>query len=125
MAMPQRTPLGSSAMPRREFSPKIMVEAFKRAGGKCQRCTARLSVGKFAYDHVIPDALGGEPTLENCEVLCTSCHGVKTNRTDIPTIAKVKRVKINHIGARHSSSPMPGSKASRWRKPMRGPAVLR
>lgn len=110
---------------RRPFPAKVMVDAFKRAKGHCQKCTVRLSVGKFAYDHVIPDALGGEPTLENCEVLCASCHGVKTHRTDIPAIAKVKRQEARHVGASRSSSPMPGSRGTKWRKPMRGPAVLR
>ena len=85
---------------RRNFPDKVKAEAFERAKGRCQGCTAKLFVGKIHYDHRIPDAMGGEPTLENCDVLCTSCHSEKTTRLDVPAIAKVKRIRAAHIGAR-------------------------
>jgi 5-methylcytosine-specific restriction protein A len=78
-------------MSRREFSRKIMAAAALRASGHCEICTCRLREGGFHYDHRIPDALGGEPTLDNCQVLCRSCHGSKTTKRDIPTISKSKR----------------------------------
>lgn len=99
---------------RREFPAKVLGEAFLRAAGKCEKCTARLYVGKFHYDHVIPDAMGGEPTLANCEVLCTACHAIKTRTKDVPAIAKVKRVAKAHRGIKRPTSfrkPPPGS---RW-----------
>ena len=74
--------------------------AFERAGGHCEGCTARLTVGKFAYDHVVPDALGGEPILTNCAVLCTNCHGAKTAKGDVPRIAKAVRTYRKNINAR-------------------------
>lgn len=85
---------------RREFPAKVRVAAFERAKGRCEKCTARLFVGKFIYDHIIPDALGGEPTLENCQVLCSACDDVKTDKNDIPVIAKVKRIRVKHYGGR-------------------------
>lgn len=87
---------------RRPFPTKIMVAAFERAKDHCEGCGARLAVGKFAYDHVIPDAMGGEPTLDNCAVLCVACHSEKTRRGDIPAIAKVKRIRAKHVGATKS-----------------------
>jgi 5-methylcytosine-specific restriction enzyme A len=101
-------------MTRREFSAKVKVAAFERAKGRCERCTARLVVGKIEYDHVIADALGGEPTLENCAVLCSACHGIKTP-ADTTKAAKVKRTTRKLVaGIRKRSSfpkPPPGS---RW-----------
>jgi 5-methylcytosine-specific restriction protein A len=87
---------------RREFSKQVKRDAFMRANGCCEakNCGARLSVGKFHYDHEIPDALGGEPTLENCVVLCIACHREKTSRNDIPAIAKTKRIRDRNIGIR-------------------------
>lgn len=76
---------------RRTFSTKVKLAAFQRAAGRCEKCTSRLSVGKFQFDHVIADAMGGEPTLKNCEVLCLACHGEKTAGSDIPAIAKVNQ----------------------------------
>lgn len=87
-------------MARREFPAKVKALAFERAGGNCEGCTARLTVGKFHYDHVIPDALSGEPVLSNCAVLCTNCHGAKTAKEDVPRIAKAVRTHRKNINAR-------------------------
>ncbi len=85
---------------RREFPKQVKRDAFLRANGCCEGngCGARLSIGKYHYDHEIPDALGGEPTLENCLVLCIACHKVKTSGSDVPAIAKTKRIRDRHIG---------------------------
>ena len=105
---------------RREFTDKIKVDAFTRAGGKCEKCTGHLYAGKVHYDHRIPDAMGGEPTLANCDVLCASCHGVKTRTLDVPAIAKVKRIRAKHIGAKRSAWP-----TSKWRRKVNGETVPR
>ncbi len=103
-------------MSRREFPTKIKVAAALRAGGNCEKCTARLYYGKFHYDHRIPDALGGEPTLENCTVLCTSCHSTKTTKKDVPAIAQAKRREAKHLGAKKPKRPWPRRPfASQWR----------
>jgi 5-methylcytosine-specific restriction endonuclease McrA len=83
---------------RREFSAKIKAAAALRSGGHCESCTARLATGSYHYDHVIPDAMGGEPTLANCSVVCKACHSVKTGKHDVPQIAKAKRRERNRFG---------------------------
>jgi hypothetical protein len=87
---------------RREFSKQVKRDAFVRAGGVCEgkSCGARLHAGKFHYDHDLADGLGGEPTLDNCVVLCVACHGEKTTTNDIPKIAKVKRILDRERGIR-------------------------
>jgi 5-methylcytosine-specific restriction endonuclease McrA len=82
----------------------VKLAAFERAGGHCEKCTARLYAGKFHYDHVLPDWLGGTPTLENCAVLCVACHGEKTTQEDRPRIDKAKRQRAKHLGVRRPSS---------------------
>jgi 5-methylcytosine-specific restriction endonuclease McrA len=89
---------------RREFSAKVMLAAYERAAGSCEGCGLPLHVGRFHYDHILPDALGGTPTLDNCQVLCVACHGKKTAGTDVPRIAKAKRVRAKHLGIRKPSS---------------------
>lgn len=89
---------------RREFTNAIKAAAALRADGCCEGCTRRLSAGDFHYDHDIPDALGGEPTLENCRVLCRSCHKVKTATADVPRIAKAKRNYRKAHGIKKRSS---------------------
>lgn len=111
-------------MSRREFPAKVMVAAFERAKGHCESCGARLTTGKFHYDHVIPDAMGGQPTLENCAVLCTSCHGTKTRTQDVPAIARAKRRHAKHIGAKQPNR-FPGSRDSKFKRKLNGEVVLR
>lgn len=89
---------------RREFTRKVMSAAWERCGGRCEHCTAKLFPGHIEYDHIIPDALGGEPTLDNCQVLCTACHSAKTGKIDVPTIRKSDRIRDKHHGATKRSS---------------------
>lgn len=105
---------------RREFPAKVKVAAYERSQGCCKGCGAVLHVGRFHYDHDIPDALGGEPVLSNCVVLCAPCHSAKTTGADVPRIAKTRRQRAAHIGAKTSKRPLPGSRASGIRKRMDG-----
>jgi 5-methylcytosine-specific restriction protein A len=85
---------------RQEFSEKVKVAAFERAKGRCERCTALLAgSNRPQYDHAIPDAVDGPPTLANCLVLCRNCHGRKTSEKDVPEIAKTKRIRAKHANA--------------------------
>lgn len=103
-------------MSRREFSKQVKRDAFMRANGQCEgepygeRCPVKLTLGKYHYDHEIPDALGGEPILDNCRVLCVACHKDKTTTKDIPAIAKTKRIQDRHNGIKKPRT------MTRWRR---------
>lgn len=88
---------------RREFPARVKRAAWLRSGGHCERCTAKLFPGKIEYDHVLPDGLGGEPTLENCECVCSACHTAKTHGQDRPRIHKAERQAKRHLGIRKPS----------------------
>jgi 5-methylcytosine-specific restriction protein A len=105
---------------RREFSRKTRAEVALRAGGCCEACGAKLKVGEGEYDHILPDQLGGEPTAENCSLVCRVCHRAKT-ANDVGRIRKGDRQRDRHTGAMKSRSrPIPGSRASGIRKRMDG-----
>lgn len=99
---------------RREFSSKTKVAAFKRDKGRCQECSKDLRPGDVFYDHIIADATGGEPTLDNCQCLCRTCHDLKTALHDVPAAAKVKRQAAKSINATAPKQPInsPGFAAS-------------
>lgn len=117
---------------RTEFSAKVKAQAFERSGGFCEkldaegkRCGLKLQTGKFRYDHILPDWLGGEATLENCCVQCLACDAPKT-AADQTRIAKTKRQHLAHIGAKaRKGRPIPGSKASGISKKFSGEVVRR
>lgn len=68
-------------------------EALARCGGRCEACRAVLVKGGYQYDHDLPDAFGGPPTLANCRVLCTACHQAKRDWT---AISKSNRIRKKH-----------------------------
>lgn len=85
---------------RQEFPKIVRRNVAFRAEGKCEKCHLRLKRGEGHYDHIIPDALGGEPTDDNCQLLCAPCHKIKTSTKDIPAIAKTKRIQDREMGIR-------------------------
>lgn len=122
-------------MARREFSDKVRKQAWARAAMCCEavgpdyglepgeRCNGTLS-GGHDFDHIIPDSIGGEPTLENCAVVCKLCHGIKTRTLDTPRAAKTKRQERIARGPKKRSR-MPGSRDSKFKQKIGGGTVLR
>lgn len=106
-------------MPRREFPKAVREAALARAAGQCEaslpdgtRCPCALVPAHYRFDHVIPDANGGEPSLANCQVICCDCDAAKY-RTDRPAIDRTRRLRERHEGTKAPSRrPVPGSKAS-------------
>jgi|GEM_PF-893617 len=108
---------------RREFPAKVKDAAWKRSDGHCEigrvphmpevGCGRKLATGDIHYDHINPDGLTGEPVLDNCAVLCRSCHKIKTTTHDVPVIARAKRRQRLAIGIKQRSGRrLPGSKDS-------------
>ena len=109
---------------RHEFSLKIKTLAAARAAGHCEDCTRLLTVGDYHYDHEIPDAMGGMATLENCRVLCKSCHTTKTTQIDAKRISKAKRNYRKAHGIR-AKSKFSCSRDSVFKKKISGEVVRR
>ena len=92
-------------MARREFPAAVKREAIKRSGFICEgvtddgvRCSIPVGQGKpVEYDHVLPDWMGGEPTLENCAALCKLCHKIKT-ALDAADRGQARRRSDRHNG---------------------------
>ncbi len=105
-------------MSRKEFSKEVRRAAIKRADGRCEavgkayglepntRCGASIAYG-FHIDHIVPDGLGGDASLENAACVCKACHKVKTERQDTSQIAKMKRQRDKHMGIRAPKKPWP------------------
>jgi 5-methylcytosine-specific restriction protein A len=106
---------------RREFTKSVKRLALTRSGGLCeakgilyglpqdQRCNSNLGYG-VEFDHRIPDSIGGNNDLENCECLCKTCHAFKTFKTDIPRAAKTKRMSDKFKGITKTKRKWPSRK---------------
>jgi len=81
---------------RREFPQSVRKAALRRCSrdskAHCETCDAELNERTgIIFEHVTPDGLGGEPTLENCKVHCKTCADVKTHTEDTPRMRKADR----------------------------------
>jgi hypothetical protein len=110
---------------RKEFSRAVKVARLRHATGadkivRCEGCGVMMKPGQFAFDHDDPDGLMGEPTFDNCRVLCVSgedsCHGRKT-KLDQADIARAKRREAAALGAK----PAPRQKIAQRGKPAKAP----
>ena len=113
-------------MSRQEFPSKVRDQAYARSRGFCENraCGLPLTVGKFAYDHILPDALGGKPELANCMVVCVACHGAKTAKEDVPRIRKADRQRKKFIGAKVAKAQIKSPGFPRTKEPRAPKASL-
>lgn len=105
---------------------RVQDRVCAKSNDACVTCSRRVG-GKLKpeIDHTIPLILGGKNRESNLQLLCNECHGLKTKR-DVKIKAKVARVRQKDLGIRKTSSnPMPGSKASKFKKRVDGTVVLR
>ena len=110
---------------RQEFPKKVRLARWQHCKGFCESCTCMLFLGKYHYHHEHEDTFGGEPSFENCRVLCVACHDRITRRR-AAVIAKSSRVRNKHLGiSRKSRNPLPGGRASKWKRKVSGEVVLR
>lgn len=80
---------------------QCLVDGVKNISGvpQCENCGNILTSGNIEYEHIDPDGLGGEPTLENCGVWCKRpCSFNKTHGEDNPRMVKADRVLRKNYG---------------------------
>ena len=117
---------------RLEFTAATKRDAFSRSGGVCEchrihwlkrpdGCGVKLVAGGIRYEHINPDAIRQDNSLDNAAVLCKICWLEKSARYDLPTIAKSNRTRSKHIGAVATPQQViVGTIASGWKNHMRG-----
>lgn len=108
-------------MMRRRLSQRDRVAMFQAAGGICHICGGRIHVGEaWECEHVIPLAQGGDDGGDNLRPAHVKCHRSKTAK-DATDTARAKRREAKFLGVtRQTSKPIPGSRASGYRKRMNG-----
>jgi 5-methylcytosine-specific restriction endonuclease McrA len=111
---------------RRRISTKERKIIFERNGRTCHMCGGLIQIGDaWEVSHEIPLKLGGDDEGDNLKPAHKKCHRDHTAAVDIPNIARAKRREASHIGAKQSRNPMPGSRASKWKRKMNGEIVRR
>lgn len=78
----------------------------------------------WTLEHLTALCNGGDNAESNLGVTCKNCLPAK-NAADVAEKSKVYQKRAKHLGLKKSSRPMPGSKASGWKKKMDGTVVRR
>lgn len=60
------------------ISESLRQEVTDRARGRCEYCqTQQVIVVSMEIDHIVPESVGGETTLDNLCLACVGCNGFK------------------------------------------------
>jgi hypothetical protein len=122
---------------RLEFTAKTKRLAFQRSGGTCEcalvpmlnrpnGCGQPLRDGGIRYEHVLPDAIRPDNSLDNCACLTVACWREKTDSYDLPTIAKSNRQRDRARGIRpRRGQSFQTNRSGRFKKKLDGTVVLR
>lgn len=107
--------------------PRVKLRIIERQDGKCAACSRKLGLAgeRVEFDHITALVLGGENREGNLRAVCQPCHRAKTAQ-DVAQKAQDARRKATRYGVKAPPrSPIPGSKASRWKRKMDGTVVPR
>src|SRR5262245_27233848 len=105
--------------------PRVRLRVFEREGGKCHKCTRKIAAGeKWTCEHVKAVINGGANREANLACTCANCLPGK-NAADVAEKAAVAKTRKAHLGIRRASRPIPGSRASGWKRHMDGTVTRR
>lgn len=62
----------------RTFDPHIKKAVYEQQGGLCKYCNKEYPIGMMHADHIMPWSLGGQTTIDNCQILCKDCNARKS-----------------------------------------------
>lgn len=123
-------------MSRLNFTTDTQRKALARSKGICEChliphvfkefCGRPLGNANTFYEHINPDGLRKDNSLENCAVLTRTCWKFKTHSFDQPVVARAKRVSDRFNGIRDPwKQRLPGGRGSYLKKKITGQVVVR
>lgn len=111
--------------PDAKIPPRVQTRVFLAHEGKCHITGRKIQPGeKWDMDHVIALCNGGENRESNLAPALQQAHRQKTSQ-DVAQKKKDARVRAKHLGIHKPKSTMPGSRASKWKRPINGPTIRR
>lgn len=106
---------------------RVKVRIVLRQNGICAcGCGQKLGAAgeRIEFDHTTALVLGGSNDENNLRALRRPCHRLKTN-ADVAQKSTEARKRAKHLGIKTPKRPMPGSRASGWKRRLDGTVVLR
>lgn len=109
-----------------EIPKRVKLRVWLREGGKCWLTGRYIQVGDaYDFDHKVALCNGGEHRESNLAPALRDAHRKKT-AADVKLRAKCDRIRARHVGITSKSrNPMPGSRASNFKRRFDGSVVRR
>ena len=118
-------PEWSGVSPDSKVPPHVRLRIFERYEGICQITKRKIRAGeRWDLDHAKPLADGGEHRESNLVPVLDWAHREKT-AAEARSRAKVRRKRQKHLGIEKTRNPMPGSRATKWKRTLDGKTVKR
>lgn len=102
--------------------PRVRLRIAERQGDQCALCTRAFSPKlPIQIDHKVPLILGGLNRESNLQAVCPYCHKAKS-ASEMKVKSKIAKARQDRLGikSKPKGRPMPGTKASGWKKRMDG-----
>lgn len=110
--------IGSS--PDAAIPPRVRLRVFERHGGICHISGRKIAAGeRWECDHIVALINGGEHRESNLAPALVDKHRAKT-AADVAEKSRTARIRSKHIGIKKPKRPLPGSRASGWKRRMDG-----
>jgi hypothetical protein len=111
---------------RRGMTKRRALRIWEQHKGICVLCKMPIDGARedWFIEHLRALELGGEDVDANCGP-AHLYHKKAKDADDHGRAAKAKRAKQRHLGIKVTKRPMPGSRASKWKRKMDGSVVLR
>jgi 5-methylcytosine-specific restriction protein A len=108
--------------PRARLSTRDRLAVWEAHAGRCCICAAKIDGvrERWLVEHVRALELGGADDRSNMAPAHEHCARTIKTPDDHRRAAKAKRVKARHLGVKQSAHPLPGSRASGWKRKFDG-----
>jgi 5-methylcytosine-specific restriction endonuclease McrA len=101
---------------------RVRLRVFLRFHGVCHCCERKITTGEtWVCDHMQALINGGENRENNLAPLCDWCDKRVKTPADVAEKSRTYRRRAKHLGIKpRKARPMPGTKASGWKRKMNG-----
>ena len=104
---------------------RVKLRVFERHNGICHISGRKITAAdQWDCDHIVALCNGGGHRESNLAPALRDKHRAKTAE-DVAAKSKTARVRAKHLGIKRSARPMPGSRASKWKRHMDGSVSVR